>query len=187
MVTRVNCRVMVDTDFRDRLKRAREEAGIGPTELARVLSVDRSMIYNYEKGRNEMSLSILERFAAATGKPVEWFLGTGDEPLNTKAALSVVVRAVEDNERLRSRVSELESEVQDLRAQLAIVASPSARTDFPQSREDVADGPSRSRDTQPESSAPKPARHGQGKISRQGFRRSPGPSSRSDDSEQATS
>lgn len=66
-------------DIRDRLRKARETAGLEQSELATVMGVSRQTVSNYEKGHVQPRRSGLRLWAMATGVPVEW-IETGCTP-----------------------------------------------------------------------------------------------------------
>ena len=65
----------------DRLRRAREYAGLDQDELARAIGTSRNTIGNYETGATKRLKAIyLKSWALATGVPLEW-IETGRGPL----------------------------------------------------------------------------------------------------------
>ena len=62
---------------RDRLRAAREEAGIGQREFEKVTGLSRATISNYERGVYPPKRSALIVWAMATGFSVKW-LETGE-------------------------------------------------------------------------------------------------------------
>jgi transcriptional regulator with XRE-family HTH domain len=63
----------------DRLRKARESAGIGVAEMALRLGVSRNTITNYEHDHRAPSLRALREWSAITGVPISWLI-EGDEP-----------------------------------------------------------------------------------------------------------
>lgn len=63
----------------DRLRKAREEAGLGHSELARDIGVSRNTITNYERGHVQPRRGALMLWAMRTRVPVVW-LETGEAP-----------------------------------------------------------------------------------------------------------
>ena len=59
--------------FLDRLRQARQEAGLTQTELARTLQRSQTWVSKCELGERRVDFVELEDLAAALGKPVEWF------------------------------------------------------------------------------------------------------------------
>ena len=71
----------LDWTLGDRLRKAREYAGISSTEMADLLDVDRTSISKWENGRTGkrgVSKLVLYRWSQVTGVPVEW-LETGED------------------------------------------------------------------------------------------------------------
>lgn len=60
----------------DRLRKAREHAGLEQAELAERMGVGRNTVSNYERAAHEPREIVLRAWAAATGVPLEW-LRTG--------------------------------------------------------------------------------------------------------------
>lgn len=58
----------------DRLRKARESAGIGVAEMALRIGVGRNTITNYEHGHRSPSISALRQWAEITGTPASWLL-----------------------------------------------------------------------------------------------------------------
>jgi transcriptional regulator with XRE-family HTH domain len=64
----------------DRLRKAREQTGLGRSDFADELGVSRNTVMNYESGRTQRHARIVLRaWALRTGVPFEW-LRTGDAP-----------------------------------------------------------------------------------------------------------
>lgn len=63
----------------DRLRKARETADIGPTEMADRIGISRNSVANYEHGRTKPRTIVLNAWALATGVAREW-LETGEAP-----------------------------------------------------------------------------------------------------------
>jgi transcriptional regulator with XRE-family HTH domain len=64
----------------DRLRKARECAGIGSGQMARTLHVSRNSITNYERRETveDVSYPVLIAWSSVTGVPLDWLLGTTD-------------------------------------------------------------------------------------------------------------
>ena len=62
----------------DRLRKAREHAGLEQAELAERMGVGRNTVSNYERASHAPREIVLRAWAMATGVPVEW-LRTGDD------------------------------------------------------------------------------------------------------------
>ena len=83
----------------DRMRKARETAGLKQAELAERIGIGRSSIVNYESGRADPSRPVLLSWALATGVAYEWLAG---EPSfrpyvrkgSTKTGLIRVTRAI---------------------------------------------------------------------------------------------
>jgi transcriptional regulator with XRE-family HTH domain len=60
--------------FSDRLKLAREQAGLSQRDLSAKSGVAQSLISQYETDTLRPSWKTLEKLAAALEKPVTWFL-----------------------------------------------------------------------------------------------------------------
>lgn len=65
--------------LQDRIRKAREHAGLKQEELAAQLSVTRHTLGRWEKGDNEPPAKKLEALAEATGVPLEWFYAQDGE------------------------------------------------------------------------------------------------------------
>lgn len=56
----------------DRLRKAREDAGLSQSQLASVIGISRNTVGNAELGERQPLLVTVKAWAAATGVPVEW-------------------------------------------------------------------------------------------------------------------
>lgn len=63
----------------DRLRKAREMAGLQAQELASDIDVDRNTVGNYERGRVKPRTIVLKAWALRTGVSLQW-LQTGETP-----------------------------------------------------------------------------------------------------------
>lgn len=65
---------MTDSGFplTERLRRARQLAGLDQRQLADALGIARNTVSNYETGTSEPSASNLVRWARATGASLDW-------------------------------------------------------------------------------------------------------------------
>jgi len=61
----------------DRLRKAREHAGIGVSEMAELLLSSRSTVNNYETDKTRLTDVKLRRWAEVTGVPASWLV-TGE-------------------------------------------------------------------------------------------------------------
>jgi len=60
-----------------RIRRAREEAGLSQTALAKQIGKSADTVRGYEKGRIQPPGDVVDRVAQATGKPKTWFIDEG--------------------------------------------------------------------------------------------------------------
>lgn len=58
--------------FEDRLRKAREDANLKQSDMARLFRIGRSTVANWEAGRNRPDYLALEKWASVTGVPIEW-------------------------------------------------------------------------------------------------------------------
>lgn len=82
--------------FADRLRKAREAAGLDQAELAALLAKKRSTISNWERGANRPDELALRAVAHCTGVPLAW-LQWGVEPPSDRGPVTLgqeVVRLV---------------------------------------------------------------------------------------------
>jgi len=62
-----------------KIRAAREACGLSQQALADAIGAkSHQNVYNYERGDREPSFEVLERIAAATGKPLAWFFQDED-------------------------------------------------------------------------------------------------------------
>lgn len=77
----------------DKMRKARELAGLSQAEMALKIGVSRQSVSNYEVGATENPRRIvLNAWAAATGVPVEWFTGGPDGGQPVQPAGYTVIR-----------------------------------------------------------------------------------------------
>lgn len=62
----------------DRMRKAREHAGLKQTEIASEIGIGRSSIINYEGGRAEPPRPVLLAWAMCTGVSYRWLTGGRD-------------------------------------------------------------------------------------------------------------
>ncbi len=74
----------------ERLREARETAGLSQGQVAKKLKMHRPTVSEIEAGRRKVSAQELERFSTLYGVSVEWILsGTaGDEKANAKLLMA---------------------------------------------------------------------------------------------------
>ena len=76
----------------DRLRKAREHAGLEQSELADRMGVGRNTVSNYERAAHEPREIVLRAWATATGVPLEWLrtglprLDSNQEPAGDRTA-----------------------------------------------------------------------------------------------------
>lgn len=63
----------------DRLRKAREHAGVDQRQFADELGIARATVSNYERGAVQPRKIVLKAWALRTGVPLEW-LETGEVP-----------------------------------------------------------------------------------------------------------
>lgn len=68
----------------DRLRKAREHAGITVADMAATLGVTRNTITNYEHDRTSVTVDALRRYAAATGVDAAWLLAPEDDEIKNR-------------------------------------------------------------------------------------------------------
>lgn len=73
--------------LQDRIRKAREHAGLKQEELAAKLDVTRHTLGRWEKGDNTPSPAKLEAIAIATGVPAEWFYANDAETPQQSTAI----------------------------------------------------------------------------------------------------
>jgi transcriptional regulator with XRE-family HTH domain len=79
MFTRTDGGQIPQWSFSDRLRKAREHAGMEQADLAALLGKKRSTISNWERGANRPDELALRAIAYHTGVPFTWLV-TGDDP-----------------------------------------------------------------------------------------------------------
>lgn len=71
-----------------RLSDGRRSAHLTQVELSASLGISVATLCRYEAGKYEPSGSVLRLIAQATGKPMQWFLGDGEESVLPSEALT---------------------------------------------------------------------------------------------------
>lgn len=73
--------VVPEFTFGDRLRKAREHAGLSREELAETLGVNVKSLWNWEAGLNKPRnvVELAQQWADATGVPAEWLLGLSSQ------------------------------------------------------------------------------------------------------------
>ncbi len=61
----------------ERIRRAREEAGLSQPALAKRIGKSADTVRGYEKGRIQPPGDVVDRISEATGKPKAWFIDEG--------------------------------------------------------------------------------------------------------------
>ncbi len=86
-------RTLPTFDLGDRLRKAREHAGISSQAMADHLLVSRNTITRYEQRATRLTDAKLRRWAEVTGVPVAWLL-TGDVVADQAGSGSTWVRTL---------------------------------------------------------------------------------------------
>jgi transcriptional regulator with XRE-family HTH domain len=73
-----NTAVVPEWTLRDRLKKAREHAGLSQTELGREIGVSLASVMRYETGKTVPPRGMLIAWAFSTGVDLSWLLGGGE-------------------------------------------------------------------------------------------------------------
>ena len=63
-------------EFGEKLKQLRKSKGITQTQLAEATGITQSAVYNYEKGRRKIPMSVLQKFANYFELSMSELLGT---------------------------------------------------------------------------------------------------------------
>jgi predicted transcriptional regulator len=63
----------------DRMHKARRSSRIGSAEMADRIGATRATVSNYENGRTEPPIKVIQRWSEATGVPITWLI-EGDDP-----------------------------------------------------------------------------------------------------------
>lgn len=80
----------------DRLRKAREEAGLEQQELAQMIGVARNTVSNAEKGKVNPRQIVLNQWSLATGVPLQW-LQNGETPTGGPGGGNFNMRARRDS------------------------------------------------------------------------------------------
>lgn len=83
---------MSSIDYRDRLRRARLDAGLDIAELAELASLSTSTISAVERGLRDITAPRLFRWARACNASLEWIAG---EPVRTPPGLDPTLVALD--------------------------------------------------------------------------------------------
>jgi transcriptional regulator with XRE-family HTH domain len=75
----------------DRLRKAREIAGLNHAEMASALGVSEKTAWNYEHGKSPMKRAMLVAWALRCGVPVEW-IEDGEDGDNSGATARASIR-----------------------------------------------------------------------------------------------
>lgn len=73
--------------FQDRIRKAREHAGLNQSALAEKLEVAPGTIQRWETGVRSPSKKSLQALAEVTGVPLEWFYADSEDPSASPSAL----------------------------------------------------------------------------------------------------
>ena len=73
--------------FQDRLRKAREHAGMTQSELAETTGISLNSLNRYEKGQRSPGDEIVRSIATATGVALEWFYADSEDPAASSNAL----------------------------------------------------------------------------------------------------
>lgn len=79
----------------DRLRKAREEAGLDQTELAARIAVSRPTVSNYETGFSPPRLIVLRAWAAVCGVEEEWLVADYVQPSRKRRGTSITSRVAD--------------------------------------------------------------------------------------------
>ena len=99
------------TPIVDRLKSAREQAGLSQGQVAKLLDMHRPTVSEIEAGRRRVTADELVRFSDIYGVSLDWLTGKVDESADmTDAQVSIVARdlsrlAKEDRDRVLSFIA----------------------------------------------------------------------------------
>lgn len=73
--------------LQDRIRKAREHAGLKQDELAQKLDTTRQTLGRWENGSHTPTEKNLQALAEATGVPIEWFYSDSGDSSNSPSAL----------------------------------------------------------------------------------------------------
>lgn len=93
-MTTANMGIVPEFTMRDRLRKARETAGMDQTQFAKAIGVSRATVSNYESSDRKPREIVLRAWALATGVPVEW-LKFGQQSAGPDSGGSLRVRSVQ--------------------------------------------------------------------------------------------
>lgn len=75
-----------ENNLSKRLRKVREEKGFTREKLAREADISTSALYNYERGTQEPTVSVLNKISSILNVSVDYLLGNTDEPLPTSTS-----------------------------------------------------------------------------------------------------
>ena len=75
-----------EKELSKRLRKVREEKGFAREKLAREADISTSALYNYERGTQEPTVSVLNKLASILNVSVDYLLGNTDEPSTASAS-----------------------------------------------------------------------------------------------------
>ena len=90
--------------MKDKIRRARKEAGFTQKGLAEILGCGQLQITRWETGKTTPHPNTLAKIAEATGKPINWFTTSDEMTLDLavklpEKTLGKLVKAAHENER----------------------------------------------------------------------------------------
>lgn len=86
-----------DATIVQRVRNAREDAGLSQGELAEHLGLTRAGYGHYERGRNVYTVEQLFQLSRVLGRSVEWFLGLDTDLADDEDQLLTAYRTIKDD------------------------------------------------------------------------------------------
>ncbi|MCW5867433.1 MAG: helix-turn-helix transcriptional regulator [Candidatus Eremiobacteraeota bacterium] len=121
---------MVDSivQFGERLREAREFAGLSQDQVAEKLEVDPETVSRWERQVRFPRRARLDKLANLLGKPVDWFfqarVGPEPPPPTPREALRVLQASVARAESLELQLARAKAEIRRLQKQLSALSHP---------------------------------------------------------------